>query len=199
LNPLPSTAADENADGAKTTKEFKLDAMVSKGGPVDLSKVTKKPADKEAKDAKLAKEKNAAETKTNKDAVVENEQGKQDGAAEQPAVKTMQFLIKRLEIRLDKVVVADYAGPTPTVREFDRKFFYSYDNVTDPKQLLAPFALKSLEPVGAALKGLIPGDIGKAIGAATANADDEILKKSADSASDPIKTVVEKLEESQKP
>ena len=71
--------------------------------------------------------------------------------------------------------------------------------VTDPKQLLAPFALKSLESVGAAIRGLIPGGIGKAVSAVTKAGDDPLLKKPETPTEDPLKTVVEKLEETPKP
>ncbi|MFT3784024.1 MAG: hypothetical protein QM790_18585 [Nibricoccus sp.] len=126
--------------------------------------------------------------------------GKKGDAAKdaKPAQKPMQFLIHRLELRLEKVIVADYTGPLPTVKEYNCKLFYAFNEVTDPKQLMAPFALKSLQTVGAAIRGLIPGDIGKAVGAATENAD-PMLKPKDTPEQDPLKTVVEKLEETQKP
>jgi hypothetical protein len=191
MNQVPP--GDEQIEGAKKAKakETKPDAMVSTGGPVNLSKAAKKnDENKDAKDPKAAK---------GQEAVAAKDKNEKDTAADQPSEKPMRFLIRRLEVRLEKVVVADYTGASPSVREFDRKFIYTYNDVSDPKQLLAPFALKSLEPVGAAIKGLIPGDMGKAFGAATKPVDNEILKKPATPADDPLKTVVEKLEESQKP
>ena len=185
LNPQPSAVEDEKHEAGKSSKpaQVTLDAKATTGKPVDRTKIEKKPA---AKDAKAA---------LGKDAVAVNDKTVPEKPAEQP----MRFLIHRLNVSLDKVIVADYATETPTVREFNRKIVYSFNEVSDPKQLLAPFALKSLEPVGAAIKGLIPGDIGKAFGAVTKTTEEEPVKKPDAPAVDPLKTVVEKLEESQKP
>ena len=61
--------------------------------------------------------------------------------------------------------------------------------------------LKPLESVGEAIRGLIPGEIGKAFGAVTKTADEPpVAQKKPDApAEDPLKTVVEKLEETPKP
>ena len=187
LSPPPPATAEEKADLLTKLKPtpVALDAKATKGGPVNLSKVEKKPA---AKDAKAASGKETAEVK--------------DAAAkEKPAEPPVKFLIRRLTVRLDKVIIADYTTPTPTVKEFDRKFYYTYNDVSDPKQLLAPFVLKPLESVGEAIRGLIPGEIGKAFGAVTKKAEEEpVAKKKPDApVEDPLKTVVEKLEETPKP
>ena len=181
MNPPPPAPADENAETGKAAKtnQITLDAKVSKGGPVSLKpKPEAKPVEKSAKDAAVAKD---------------------NTAQEQPVEKPMRFLIRRLDVRLDKVIVADYTTATPKVQEFDRKVYYTFKDVSDPKQLLAPFALKSLESVGAAIRGLIPGEIGRAVGAVTKTSEDQSLKKSDNPAEDPLKTVVEKLEETPKP
>jgi hypothetical protein len=183
LNPPPPAPVDENAEKDSKSGQATLDAKVTQGGPVDLFKKEKKPA---AKDAKAMPAKEVAEAKDK-------------AAKEKPPEQPMKFLIRRLDIHLEKVIVADYTTATPTIREFDRKLYYTYHDVTDPKQLLAPFALKSLESVGAAIRGLIPGGIGKAVGAVTKTGDDPLLKKPESPAEDPLKTVVEKLEETPKP
>jgi hypothetical protein len=187
LNPAPPMTSDEKADFLKKLKPapIALDAKATTGGPVNLAKVENKSA---AKDAKTASGKETAE---GKDAV----------AKERTEEPPMKFFIKRLEVRLEKVIVADYTTPTPTVKEFDRKFYYTYNDVSDPKQLLAPFVLKPLESVGEAIKGLIPGEIGKAVGAVTKPGEEvPVAKKKTDApAEDPLKTVVEKLEETPKP
>ena len=180
LNPPPTPV--EDADNAKSSP-FVLDAKATQGGPVNLFKPEKKPT---AKDAKAVPTNEVADVK---DKTVN----------EKPPAQPMKFLIRRLDVRLEKVIVVDYTTATPTVREFDRKLYYTYNDVTDPKQLLAPFALKSLEAVGAAIRGLIPGGIGKALGAVTKTNDQQIVKKTGEPAEDPLKTVIEKLEETPKP
>ncbi len=181
----PEAAAAEKAERAEKMKAaktatFKPDAKVGTGGPAVKSAADKKLV---AKDAKSTVAVNEPEAK----------------GAVSPAPEPMKFLIRRLQVTLDKVIVADYVGGTPSVREFDRKVYYTYNDVTDPKQLLAPFALKSLEMVGTAIRGLIPGEIGKAFGAVTNGIDDDQSKKKAGPAEDPLKSVVEKLEETPKP
>jgi len=182
----PEAAAAEKAERAAKSKAQKKDSFtpdekVTKGGPAEKFKAEKKPAVNDAK---------------TKDDPAAKENGTK--AKEKPVAQPMKFLIRRLQVSLDKVIVADYAGGTPNVREFNRKVYYTYNDVTDPKQLLEPFALKSLESVGAAIRGLIPGDIGKAVGAVT-NADQDQPRKPDGSVEDPLKSVVEKLEETPKP
>ena len=185
LNPQPPVPMNEDSADGKNAKSAQttLDAKATTGGPVNRTKIEKKPL---AKDAKSTPGKDVAGVK-------------EDAAPEKPALPPMKFLIRHLNVSLDKVIVADYLPATPTVREFNRKVVYSFTDVSDPKQLFAPFALKSLESVGAAIKGLIPGEIGKAFGAVTNSAEETPAKKMESPAEDPVKTVVEKLEESQKP
>ena len=185
----PEAAAAEKAEkaekAAKAQKSavFKPDEKATTGGPAERFKAEKKP---------IAKDAPATATK---DDVAANENSAK--AKGKPAGQPMKFLIKRLQVSLDKVIVADYMGATPTVRQFDRKVYYTYNNISDPKQLLAPFALKSLESVGAAIRGLIPGEIGKTVGAVTQSPD--LPKKPNEPVEDPLKSVVEKLEETPKP
>lgn len=180
LNPPPRT--DKDGDDKKRfagKDEPVRDASATQGGPV---KPKAEPAKTAASDPK-------AKDKTPKDA---------KEPAITPVEKPIRFTIHRLELSLDRVIVADYMAPTPDIREYKCKLRYTFTNFTDPKQLMAPFAFKSLQSVGAAIQGLIPGDIGKAFGAATQSAD-PMLKPKTEQAADPLKTVVEKLEESQKP
>ncbi len=185
LNPLTPeqlAAKEEARKAAAKSKKRVPDAVATTGGPVEIPKPEKKPAANPAK-AKpgepLAKDKPA-----NPLDLVE---------------KSMPFLIHHLQLRLDKVIIADFSGAVPVVREYPCKLFYTFKEFNDPKQLLAPFALKSLEAVGNAIRGLIPGDIGKTMGAVTKPAEPMLKKDADENAEDPLKTVVEKLEESQKP
>jgi hypothetical protein len=188
----PQLHADKTAEDKKKAldkvAEPPRDASVSQGGPV---KPKAEPAKTAAADPKAkTKAEAAAKDKKSKD------------AKEQPEVKPVEkpihFTIHRLELSLDRVIVADYTTPKPDVREYKCKLYYTFNNFTDPKQLMAPFAIKSLQSVGAAIQGLIPGDIGKAFGAATQPVE-PMLKPKTEQDVDPLKTVVEKLEESQKP
>ena len=186
--PRPEKGTDEKKKFFSLPEEPPHDASATQGGPVKPqtapakapatdSKAKAKPAEAAAKDKK-AKDAKPVDVK--------------------PVEKPIHFTIHRLELSLDKVIVADYTKLTPDVREYKCKLYYTFKDFTDPKQLMAPFALKSLQSVGAAIRGLIPGDIGKAFGAATQPVE-PMLKPKTEKEADPLKTVVEKLEESQKP
>jgi hypothetical protein len=66
----------------------------------------------------------------------------------------------------------------------------SYTDVTDVKQLLAPSALQSLAPLGAALGGQVPGNFGAAI--------NDALKDASKSGSSWFKALGRKVEEKAK-
>lgn len=187
LNPPPRSDkdAEDNTKASGKTLEPVRDASATQGGPVKPTvDLTKTPANAKAKSAE-----SAAKDKKSKDAKEPDVK---------PVEKPVHFIIRRLELSLDRIVVADYTTPKPDIREYKCKLYYTFNNFTDPKQLMAPFALKSLQSVGAAIQGLIPGEIGKALGAATQPVE-PMLKPKTEQDTDPLKTVVEKLEESQKP
>ena len=186
LNP-PKPTSDEKSE---KSGKFVPDAKATQGGPVNKPIVDKKSGAKDSKDPKAKIKEPAAKDKNAKDA---------KATEPEPEEKPMPFLIHRLELRLDKVIIADYGTPTPVIHEYNCKLVYAFNEVSDPKQLLAPFAFKSLESVGMAIKGLIPGDIGKAMDAATHSSDPMIKKGTDTPGEDPLKSVVEKLEETQKP
>jgi len=190
--PTPEQLAEkeEARKAAANAGKHVPDAIATTGGPVEKPKPAKNsPASPNATAVATKPAAGSAKDKAAKDSVVDVE----------TAVKPVQFLIRNLQLRLDKVIVADYTGVVPVVREYNCKLYYTFKDVTDPKQLLAPLAMKSLESVGTALRGLIPGDIGKTMGAATKPAEPLLKKPSDTPGDDPLKTVVEKLEETQKP
>jgi hypothetical protein len=66
-----------------------------------------------------------------------------------------EFLIKRLQVRLDRLVIADYSRRKPDVHEFTLNFSHTYENVTSAKQLAAPFA-DIFAPLAGAIGGILP-------------------------------------------
>jgi hypothetical protein len=186
MNQPPFDLEAEVAKRAAAADADKIgpDAVATKGSPMPKPKVEKKA--EPIREAKARSSQAPAKDAKGKEADV------------QKPVKPIRFMIRRLELRLEKVIVADYTTPTPTVHEYNCKLSYAFNDVTDPNQLLAPFALKSLQSVGEAIRGLIPGDIGKAMGAATQSSE-PLLKEKDKKGEDTLKTVVEKLEETPKP
>lgn len=139
---------------------------------------------------------------TNAAAFQHNLEGPADPAAAAAKPKVKGFLIRRLTVRIDEVVIADHSARTPAVQDFKLGFEHSYSDVTGVKQLLSPSTLQSLLPVGAALNGLLPGALGDAVADVmkeAAKSGAGLLKEAGAKASERIKGYFDALEESKKP
>ena len=115
-----------------------------------------------------------------------------------------KFLIRRLALRFDQLVIADYSGATPVVNEHKLALDQRYENVTAAKQLLVPEVLRRVaaENLGPALGRLVPGEVGRALGGTARDAaagGAELLKDAGQRANDLLRGLREKLEETKKP
>src|ERR1019366_8663752 len=59
------------------------------------------------------------------------------GAPPAPS-KPFKYLVRKLRIRLDRVVVAAFSGSRKDERTYDLRIDHNFSNVTDPRQLLVP-------------------------------------------------------------
>lgn len=121
--------------------------------------------------------------------------------APSPAKK---FRIMRLAIRVDQLVLADYSGAAPDVKQYDLAVDQHYENVTEPKQILVPEVLRRVaaENLGPILARLVPGDLGRALGdsaRAAARSGEALIKDAGSQATDLLHGLREKLEQSRKP
>ncbi|MFA5264355.1 MAG: hypothetical protein WC378_11045 [Opitutaceae bacterium] len=57
--------------------------------------------------------------------------------------KQKEFLIRKLELRLDRLLLVEGASPKPTVAELNLNFSQSYENVTSPVQIAVPIVEKA--------------------------------------------------------
>ena len=127
------------------------------------------------------------------------------GAASTPDARPARsFLIRRLSLRFDHLVIADHSGGKTTVQEFPLGLDQRYENVTDTQQLLVPDVLRQVGAVnlGPLLSQLIPGNFGQTLGKAAREAKargEDLLKDAGQTATDFFKGLREKLEESKKP
>jgi len=123
-----------------------------------------------------------------------------EGAGPLPpgARKLRQFVVRRLTLRIDRLVIADHSHRKPKVREITLGINQTYTNVTDLKQLFAPAALQNLMPVAEMIGGLVPGDLGKLFGDAAKSGTD-LLKGAGRTTGDGVKRFFDALEESKKP
>jgi hypothetical protein len=101
------------------------------------------------------------------------------------------FLIRHLEVRIDRLIVADYAKRAPAVREFNLNFRHTYENVTSVQQLAAPL-VDSSAGISRALESVLP-DIGTTLRSAGGT-----LKETGRKAGDALKSFFESLEKSLK-
>jgi hypothetical protein len=114
-----------------------------------------------------------------------------------------QYLVKRLHIRLEELVVADYTGSKPEEKVYTLNIDQSYTDVSNPKQLIVPQVVKTLHSFGLHhdVANLLPGDFGQALalavgGVAQVGAE---LKNVAQKTGETLKGALDKLDQSPKP
>jgi uncharacterized protein involved in outer membrane biogenesis len=124
--------------------------------------------------------------------------------AAEPANKTppKQFLIRHLVVKLDKIILADYSGSTPSVREIHLKIDRTFTDVTDLKQITVPLiADLSVAGVGDLtniLLGLImPASLLDSLGVVTKDTG-SVLKGTGEKAKNLFKGLFDSLEETPK-
>ena len=115
-----------------------------------------------------------------------------------------KFLIRRLALRFDQLVIADYSSGNPDVRDYHLAVDQHYENVTAAQQLLVPDVLRRMaaENLGPALGLLVPGDFGRKLGSSAREAamsGEALLKDAGGKATDLLRGLREKLEETKKP
>lgn len=108
------------------------------------------------------------------------------------------FLVRKLALKFDQLVIADHTGLTPRVQDFRLGIDQHYLDVTELSQLFDPSVLKHLAPVAAAAAGLLPGDWGQVVGEA-AQSGTALLKDVGRKAEVRVKGFLDALEESKKP
>jgi hypothetical protein len=74
------------------------------------------------------------------------------GAPAEAKGRPREFLVKRLQLRCDRLVIADYSKRQPAVRELALNFNHTYENLTSAKQLAAPLVDLLAPEAGGALR-----------------------------------------------
>lgn len=116
-------------------------------------------------------------------------------AAARPA---RAFTIRKLTVRFDRLLLADYTGRSPVVREYPVKLDRTFTHVTDSRQLLLPESLGQLFALGGAVGGLLPEDIGRVLGNALDSGRD-LLRGVSRPSTEAFRGFSDALEESKKP
>lgn len=118
--------------------------------------------------------------------------------AEPSALPEKSFLIKRLVVRFERMIVEDYTGTKPVSREYILNFTHTYENIINTDQFVVGPFMKGFTAVGSAITGLIPGDMSKTLGAATRSGS-ELFKEATKKTGDPFRAFMQTLEETNKP
>jgi hypothetical protein len=118
-------------------------------------------------------------------------------APAQPA-KGRPFLIRKLEVKLDRFMVIDHSRREPVVREYALQFDRSFVNVTDTQQLLLPSSVDQLFALGGAAGSLLPADVAGAIDRAVRSSTD-VMRELARGNPKIVGGFTDTLEESKKP
>lgn len=120
-----------------------------------------------------------------------------------PPRKPARYLVRKLRIRLEKLVIADYSGGKADQTEYPLNIDHTYANVSDARQLLAPEVVRSLRSFGLHHDAaqLLPGEFGRALGAAVGGAAQlgAKVKDAGQQTGQYLKGLFEKLEQSAKP
>jgi hypothetical protein len=118
--------------------------------------------------------------------------------AEPASAPEKGFLIKRLVVRFEKMLVEDHTGPKPVSREYTLNFAHTYENVINPQQFTVGPFMKGFTAVGSAITGLIPGDMSQTLGAATRSGTD-LFREATKKTGDPFRAFMQMMEETHKP
>ena len=125
------------------------------------------------------------------------------GSAPASPAKPFRYLVRRLQIRLDRLVIADYSGSNPEVKTYNLNIDHTFSNVTDPRQLLVPDVVRSLYSFGLRrdTEQLLPGEFGRALADAVGAAAHVgvKLKDATQKTGDYFKGLLDKLEQTAKP
>ena len=108
------------------------------------------------------------------------------------------FLIKRLVVRFERMIVEDHTGTKPVSREYMLNFSHTYENVINTDQFVVGPFMKGFTAVGSAITGLIPGDMSQTLGEATRSGT-ELYREATKKTGDPFRAFMQTLEETNKP
>ncbi len=105
-------------------------------------------------------------------------QAKADSSEPQPAGPKTEFLIHRLILKFDRLVMADYSGKKPVIKEYDLNISRDMREVDSVTKLVSPFVGVVLSTSGGLLDAS-PGALGETINALqqTGKKTGESLKK----------------------
>lgn len=117
----------------------------------------------------------------------------------QPApAKRHPFLIRELQIKVDRFLISDHTGRDPVVHDYALQLDRTFANVTDAQELLLPASLDQLFALSGAVESLLPADLTGAIDRAMRSGTD-VMRELARQRPTIFQGITDALEESKKP
>jgi hypothetical protein len=117
--------------------------------------------------------------------------------------KPARYLIRKLRIRLEQLVIADYSGGRHDEAAYRLNMDHTFSDVSDPRQLLVPDVVRSLYTFGLRqdTAKLLPGDFGRALAEAVGGVAQVggKLKDAEKKTGEYLKGLFDKLEQTAKP
>jgi hypothetical protein len=135
---------------------------------------------------------------TNLDLFRDRLRGEPAAAPRGGPAETREFLIKRLHVKIGEVRFINHASRQPRMRSMPLDFEYTFQNVSDWKQLLVPELLRRTALAGGAFEGLVPEDLGRTLGG-WARSGGGVFREPSRRATETMKSLFQKLEDSAKP
>jgi len=86
--------------------------------------------------------------------------------------KPAGYLIRKLHVHFDRLVVEDHSGSRPDEKSYDLRIDQEFTDISSPGQLLVPSVVRNLHSFGLRhdVKGLLPGEFGDALAVAVGGA-----------------------------
>jgi hypothetical protein len=124
------------------------------------------------------------------------------GATSAPR-KAHSYLIKKLHVRFDELVVSDNSGSKADKSTYDLHISQDFVNISGPGQLLVPSVVRDLHSFGLHhdVSGLLPGEFGDALAVAVGSAATVTgkIQAAAKGTGEYLKDQLDKLEQKAKP
>ncbi len=137
-----------------------------------------------------------ADGRTNAKVFQEYLAGGAPSSAGKPARQS--FHIRKLRVRFDRFMIADYTPRRPVVREYALNLDRSFSNITDTRQLLLPASVDQLFALGGAVGTLLPEDVTQALDRALRSGTD-VMRELTRRGTTILPGFTDALEESKKP
>jgi uncharacterized protein involved in outer membrane biogenesis len=112
--------------------------------------------------------------------------------------KRHPFLIRELQIKVDRFLISDHTGRDPVVHDYALQLDRTFANVTDAQQLLLPASLDQLFALSGAVGSILPADLTGAIDRAMRSGTD-VMRELARQRPTILQGFTDALEESRKP